>query len=366
MANATLSTYDDIAENECVAQDCFKVIRARVSFSMLLKLANVPYRYRMFSFYGENKKARLEISPRPGQMPPPLPKWLQIPYLVPVKGYSLQIVYDSCVNPITRSGDGLYDQTERIVGTLGAVMSSSRPGKTDAYVVLTAGHVIPNGDDKLLVKNRQLDSFISLTVAAKFRRFNNRPLYHLKEAPSFLDDVGILSVGNNDLKYFSRRIANLNVHYFLPEGRTLSVFEMADPVTMSRRYTIQKLLNVSPIIVYKVGVMTDLTMGRFVTIRDVPPEGWYNPEDEEEVEEVEKEVDKEESEWLGVVEWMDVPFTAGGDSGSLVFAREDGIVIPLGIHVGSPASMPNTSIFISLETFCLEAEAEGLEPQFCH
>lgn len=133
------------------------------------------------------------------------------------------------------------------------------------------GHVIPNGDDKLLVKNRQLDSFISLNVAAKFRRFNNRPLYHLKDAPSFLDDVGILSVSNNDLRYISRRIANLNVHYFLPEGRTLSVFEMADPVTMSRRHIIQKLLNVSPIIVYKVGVMTDLTMGRFVTIRDVPP-----------------------------------------------------------------------------------------------
>lgn len=131
MANATLSTYDDITENECVAQDCFKVIRARVSFSMLLKLANVPYRYRMFSFYGENKKARLEISPRPGQMPPPLPKWLQIPYLVPVKGYSLQIVYDSCVNPIIRSGDGLYDQTERIPDTSSQMAMTSYLSRTD-------------------------------------------------------------------------------------------------------------------------------------------------------------------------------------------------------------------------------------------
>jgi hypothetical protein len=62
---------------------------------------------------------------------------------------------------------------------------------------------------------------------------------------------------------------------------------------------------------------------------------------------------------------MDVPFANSGDSGSLVFAREDGILIPLGIHVGSPASIPHTSIFVSLETFCLEAEAEGLEPHFC-
>jgi hypothetical protein len=76
-------------------------------------------------------------------------------------------------------------------------------------------------------------------------------------------------------------------------------------------------------------------------------------------------VEKEDDEWLGVVEWMGIPFSSPGDSGSLVFAREDGIHIPLGIHVGSPASMPNTSMFISLDTFCLEAEAEGLGPHFC-
>jgi hypothetical protein len=106
--------------------------------SVLLKLANVPYRYKIFSYYGENKKARLQIAPKPGQEPPPLPEWLQIPYLVPVKGFSSKIIYDSCVNPATRSGDGLYDQAERIVGTLGAVMSSSRPGKADAYIALTS------------------------------------------------------------------------------------------------------------------------------------------------------------------------------------------------------------------------------------
>jgi hypothetical protein len=64
-------------------------------------------------------------------------------------------------------------------------------------------------------------------------------------------------------------------------------------------------------------------------------------------------------EWRGVIEWRSVPFAAPGDSGSFVFAREDGIHIPLGIHVGSPESMPNTGVFISLDTFCLEAEEEG-------
>ncbi|OCK84436.1 hypothetical protein K432DRAFT_460983 [Lepidopterella palustris CBS 459.81] len=139
------------------------------------------------------------------------------------------------------------------------------------------------------------------------------------------------------------------------------VFEMANPVSLRRRYTIQKLLDVSPIIVYKVGVMTGLTMGRFVAIMDIPPHGWYTPEGEEM-----KEVDKEVDEWLGLIEWMGVLFAVGGNSGSLVFTRDDGIVIPLGIHVGSPTSMPNTSIFISSETFCLGSETECLEPRFCH
>jgi len=68
-------------------------------------------------YYGENQKPRLKISPEPGQEPPPLPEWLQIPYLVPVKGYSFEIIPDSCANPRTRSGDGLYDQVKRIVGS---------------------------------------------------------------------------------------------------------------------------------------------------------------------------------------------------------------------------------------------------------
>ena len=203
MAITVLSTYDDMAEIVPVPQDGFMVIWARVFFSYtLLKLANVPCRYRIFSFYGENKKPRCEICGKPEQEPPPLPEWLQIPYLVPVKGYSMEIIPDSCVNPTTRNGDRLYDQAERTVGTLGAVMTSSRPGKADAYIVLTAGHVIPDGDDCLLVKHRQLDSFTSLEIAPQFRRFDNRPVYRQKEAPSFLDDVGILFVDNDDVKFF--------------------------------------------------------------------------------------------------------------------------------------------------------------------
>ena len=166
------------------------------------------------------------------------------------------------------------------------------------------------------------------------------------------------------LSFFPRRIANLNVHYFSEEDRTPSALEMTDPQVLSRRPALQSQLDITPIIVCKAGVETDLTMGRFARMSDVPPKGWYKPEGDEEKDE--EGLEKEEDEWLGVVEWMDVPFAHSGDSGSLVFAREEGILIPLGIHVGSPESMLRKSIFVSLETFCLAAEAEGLEPHFCY
>ena len=130
------------------------------------------------------KKARLKVAPPPGKELP-LPEWLQNPYIVLTKGYPSRLVFDSCANPTTRTDDALYDQAERFVGTLGTVMSSPQAGRADAEVVLTAGHVIPDGDDRLLVKNRKLDTFVSLRVTPKFRRFNNRPLHRWNIRPSF-------------------------------------------------------------------------------------------------------------------------------------------------------------------------------------
>ena len=66
------------------------------------------------------------------------------------------------------------------------------------------------------------------------------------------------------------------------------------------------------------------------------------------------------------MKWADIPFSTSGDLGSLVFALESGVTVPLGIHVGSPDSIPNHSVFICLEAFCYEAEQEGLELNFTH
>lgn len=108
-------------------------------------------------------------------------------------------------------------------------------------------------------------------------------------------------------------------------------------------------------IVYKVGSSSEITTGHLIKQTKICPRAWFGIESFS-VDELDLD------EWLGIVRWFqDDPFSAPGDSGSLVFTRKDGIVIPLGIHIGAPDSMPGHSVFISLEKFFFEAESEGWE-----
>lgn len=121
------------------------------------------------------------------------------------------------------------------------------------------------------------------------------------------------------------------------------------------------MLKINRLAVFKRGANSDLTMGFFNEILDEPPRGWYVGKKIRE-----QNAAKDLDEWLGRVRWIgeDFPFAGPGDSGSLVFAIESGITIPLGIHVGSPASEPCCSIFISTDTFCYEGDREGWELVF--
>lgn len=94
-------------------------------------------------------------------------------------------------------------------------------------------------------------------------------------------------------------------------------------------------------------------MGHLVEISKKKPRGWW-PSDGR------KENEIYNTEWLGYVRWIaGILFSAEGDSGSLVFAIVDGVFILLVVHVGAPSTRPENSCFVSLETFCLEAEDEG-------
>lgn len=92
----------------------FRLGTIRDKLYMSLKAILRSHGYQTFIFYGQDKKGRLKIAPpQPGKEPPPLPEWLQIPYIVPVKGYSSRLVFDGCANPTTRTGDALYDRMRK-------------------------------------------------------------------------------------------------------------------------------------------------------------------------------------------------------------------------------------------------------------
>lgn len=258
---------------------------------------------------------------------------------------------------------------------------------------------------------------IELKIAAKSIRSSGRPEGRLDQQIGFQDDCAFLIINPTDLAEFEILMPCLDAHYFTRQS--LPDTNAADPVCNSRRQSIEERIRTVGLIVYKQGAISGLTMGLLVKAIDTPPKGWYVVDDDTDVPEelsyivFEKDSDsesesndkkskssdnrsessdnktkgsdnkskssdhksessdieddqepKDDSEWMGVVRWYQVPFTQPGESGSLVFAKEENVTMPLGIHVGSPASMPNHSVFISLETYCSEAEREGWELRF--
>jgi hypothetical protein len=158
------------------------------------------------------------------------------------------------------------------VGTLGTIMASRRPGKADlAYVALTAGHIIPDGQDVLYVRNRKDNSLVQLKVVPNSKRFNGRPLGRQDEDPSFHDDCSFLIVDGNDIQYFYHCIPNLDMHYFSTENLSLS--QILDPVSIPRSRNLRKLVYGPGLVVYKSGGTSDLTLGYLVGIMTEPPQG---------------------------------------------------------------------------------------------
>jgi hypothetical protein len=307
-----------------------------------------------------------------------------------------QVSLGNCVNPAVDVGDPLFEiDRNEYSGTLGPIMSTHHRGRTElTYVALTAGHVIPNGADILIVRSRVDGSAISLAVPLQSRRLNDRPISRQADKPSFLDDCGFLVIDYTSIHLFNHVIPNLNPYYFQKHAVPQAV--MSDPARFGRYKDIKSKLRTSSIVVYKKGASTDLTMGYLVNVTKKTPKGWYEQstggqgedrvvENEESNEGSNEELsqgstspinvifafsdsemsnigisteseDENTQDWLGIVRWADMPFADSGDSGSLVFAFESGIFVPLGVHIGS---QNGRSYFICLESFCYEGEKEG-------
>jgi hypothetical protein len=78
---------------------------------------------------------------------------------------------------------------------------------------------------------------------------------------------------------------------------------------------------------------------------------------------------------LEKVKWIGTNFATGGDSGALVFVKENNTMVPLGHHLGLPTEWPKTSVFFGLDSVGIVAAMLDLilslfsclvQLSFCH
>lgn len=148
--------------------------------------------------------------PRPGRDPPELPQWLQIPYLVPVKGVREKIILQGSMNSLMQPGDPLHATiNDNSVGTLGAIMISR-----DTYFALTAGHILNDGDLNMVVRRRNSESAINLKIASQSIRDSGRPVGILDDDIGFQDDCAFLLINGEDIAKFDHSIVCLDSHFY--------------------------------------------------------------------------------------------------------------------------------------------------------
>lgn len=284
-----------------------------------------------------------------GENAQPLPLWMKVPFLIPSNYEEIKIIPETCANQKIDYGHCLQDEADCPIGTVGPIMSSPRPGGGSVHVVLTACHVVPEMATEMHISSGRMRK-VKVEVSRTSRRDTNGRMLKSFSSP-WACEVAFLMIHPNDFQIFNSTIFNLNCHGF-GHGPASSA-DMRDPLAIPRYSLLQSIIDICPPLVFKRGMSTDVTMGHLVEISKEKPRGWW-PSDPR------KEIEIDDMEWLGYVRWIaGIPFSAEGDSGSLVFAIEDGVFIPLGVHVGAPSSHPGHSCFVSLETFCLEAEDEG-------
>lgn len=110
------------------------------------------------------------------------------------------------------------------------------------------------------------------------RREHGKRVKRLKYTAPLADDVGFLIIPPGSVNLFDCFPLNINSHMFNTNGH-IENSDMLDPVSYPRFRSIQKKsLGLSSILVFKMGMMTDLTMGHLVQVSKSPPEGWWQNE----------------------------------------------------------------------------------------
>jgi hypothetical protein len=310
----------------------------------------------------EDNVPRLRIAPEVGAQPVILPDWMKIPYIIETEVDDTGLEPDVLPAAAIRHGDRL-EHPSGGYGTVGAFMMSLG----DIYVI-TAGHVVEGGQNNIFDLKHALTTGVAHATRLPQLHPDNNDRW-AKEA------AGLLKL---------RHVDRTKVDYSMPSVHVYD-FASGEPKNFdlehgqNRGLYFLDQLKGGALKVYKEGATTGRTVGTLREIIRHMPKAFYvmdglhvtqTPKEDLKMDALGitlKELKSRHAHrWVGVVEWVHptIPFSAPGDSGSLVYAMKNTAVVPLGIHIGRPNGRPGCSLFLALESFLLEGELHGLNLYF--
>ena len=221
-------------------------------------------------------------------------------------------------------------------GTIGFVGRLENLGPL-RHVIATVGHVIDEAQSIHFYDDADNKAY-ALDTVPEFARMLGIPRFRL-DRPGILSSISLNQICLLETSRISSgvlkcSIPNINCNAFTPTtvdddpGLVARDPKLADIEDVRCRLDRGEYVSV-----YKLGAASGFTAGNLREIRR---------HDDDSVDLYVLNI-----EWNSPIE----PFTIGGDSGSLVWARQGDVIIPLGLHCGSTGT---TSFALSLWSFCEE------------
>lgn len=253
-------------------------------------------------------------------------------------------------------------------GSVGFIGTYSEGEDVDHHVVVTAGHIfdettsdevhIATITNNLPVVSEELPEPTKLMH--QFQRKGRKLPRFRKLAPrrECMDEICLID--GEPLPQLQIQHLHLSdpVHcsafYPIPEDEDPLVAAQ-DPILLDGEKVVLALKQRIPFKVFKRGVQTGLTMG---TLLEIVPSDKLS-------EKMNSRGNLAVAAYYLKIKWVsdEKPFAVSGDSGSLVYARHDGMIVPLGIHYGSEE---NESYAWLLWSWCREIyETLNAELVFC-
>lgn len=245
-------------------------------------------------------------------------------------------------------------------------------------MIATVGHVLGDTCDSISVQISADGRKKSLRTIKDCKGFVGRPRFRLgwpEDRPCLNEICLIETIGLESAQTKCRFPLDLDCHALVPPiEETDQEFTATDPKLADPDEMIAWVEQNRPVTVYKHGAATGHTTGNLMRIKELE-QGFHqgrplrrSPSSSQSSD---SDCEKDSTRTFHlVVEWLSPaqPFAAPGDSGSLVYAKRDNVIVPFGIHYGSKGCVSYAYLlwFWCEEVSCwLKADLHFCDPGEC-